>query len=429
MRYSLRNDYGMGGYLRAFLHFDPPAIRRAALLDLAVAMTEGAGLMLLLPLLALAGVFQQDAQEQGMLLGRAFSSLGIRWSIETALLVFVALLFLQAQLSMRRDRAAHELQVRFGDHLRARLYAAVARARWGFLSGRHSGELSSVLSVEVQRIVGGTHFLLRLFAVAVLGLAYLAVALWLSAGITLLALGTGAVLWLVLRGADGAAREGGVMLSQANRKLFGQMQEFLSAMKLVKIHGEEADSLRRFNREVESVSGRTIAFNRAHTRVRATYRAGGAVALAVVSYAALAWFELPAAHLLLVVAIFARMLPQLAEVHGGRQQLLHMLPAFAAWRGLLEECEAARDPQASAEETVQLLQGIAFEQVRFVHAQSHHAIRVEHLLIPARQTGPDNRMWSEWLQIFTRFSDPYISFGRIKRFHLDGTLSYTWPHD
>lgn len=385
----LHNDYGLAGYLRTFLSFAPVTIRRAALLDAAVALTEGAGLMLLLPLLALAGVFNQDVavvQAQVPLLDRLFSSLGISWNIEGALLLFVALIFLQTQLVLRRDRMAHDLQVRFGDYLRETLYAAIARTRWGFISGRHSGELSSVLSGEVQRIVAGTYFLLHLFALAVMALAYVVVALWLSAGLTLLALLTGWMLWFLLRGADATARQGGKHLSQANRRQYTQMQEFLSALKLIKIHGEEADSLRRFKREVEQVSGRMIEFNRANTRVRATYRAGGAIALAVVSYAALAWFKLPAAKLLVMVAIFARMLPQLAQLHGGRQQLLHMLPAFAAWRRLVDECEAQRDPLESKGSGVPLVRNIRLDHVAFCHPQSHHALSVVNLSIPAMRT-------------------------------------------
>ena len=381
---SSRNDHGMGGYLFTFLHFAPPAIRRAVLLDFAVALIEGAGLMMLLPLLGLAGVLG-GAHARATLPARWLASLGVELNIETALLIFVSLVFLQAQLSMRRDRTAHELQVRFGDHLREKLYAAIARASWGFISGRHSGELFSVLSAEVQRITGGTYFLLRLFSAAAMGIAYLAVALWLSAGLTLLALFAGGVLWLMLRGADGAARKGGGLLSQANRNLFLQMQEFLSALKLVKIHGEEEGSLNRFNDEVEQVSSRMLEFNRTHTRVRAAYRIGGAVALALMSYAALVWFSLPAARLLVMIAVFARLLPQMAELHGGRQQLLHMLPAFVAWRGLLDACEAARDLQGSMGEAMPLMRGISFEKVEFSHA-AHHALRVGRLHIPAKRT-------------------------------------------
>lgn len=356
------------------------------MLNFAVALTEGAGLLMLLPLLALAGVFEPVGQGTASWSVRLLASFGMTWTIEGALLVFVALIFVQAQLSMWRDREAQVLQVEFGGYLREVLYAAITVARWAFISEKHSGELASVLTSEVQRIVSGTYFLLRFFAVAVLGVAYLVVALWLSVWLTMLALVSGLVLWLILRRADGAARQGGALLSQANRNFFGQMQEFLSAMKLIKIHGEEAESQRRFRRELEQVSGRMIEFNNVHTRVRAIYRAGGAAALAMLSYAALVWFKLPAANLLVMIAIFARMLPQMAELHGGRQQLLHMLPAFAAWRALLEACEAGRDPQESSGDAVVLERDIVFDDTEFCYEQSHHRLRIAHLIIPARQT-------------------------------------------
>lgn len=382
------NNSGMGGYLRVFLHFDPPAIRRAVLLNFAAAFVEGAGLMLLLPLLSLAGVLGQNGgQQQWMIqLGNLFSSFGMAWNIESALPVFVALIFLQSQLVMRRDRVSNALQLRFGDHLRKTLYASIARSSWSFLTGKHSAELLNTLSTEVQRISSGTYFLIRFFTIAVMSLAYIFVALWLSVWLTLLALATGTVLWLLLRGADGAAKRGGMMLSQSNRKMFGQIQEFVSAMKLVKIHGEEDGKLRRFNREVDQVSDHSIEFQSINTRVQAVYRVGGAVALSVVSYAALVWFKLPAAHLLVLIAVFARMLPQLAQLQSGRQQLLHMLPAYASWRRLLDACEAHVDPVMSRGDPVPLTRGITFDQVGFSHPQSHHSLHIEQLSIPANKT-------------------------------------------
>lgn len=378
----------MTEYLRTFLQFDPSAIRRAVALNFAVALTEGVGLLLLLPLLSLAGVLGQEGMQQSWLLrlDPFFASFGIRWNLEIALLVFVALIALQALLSLLKDRVSNQLQLRFGDYLRKTLYAAIVRARWSFLTGHHGGELASVLSGEVQRIGSGTYYLLRLLTVVVMLLAYLAVALWLSVPLTLLALGTGILLWMLLRGADGAARQSGTMLTKANRNMFGQIQEFLSAMKLIKIHGEEAGNLRRFEREVDQVSARLIEFRRANTRVQAVYRVGGALALAAVSYTALVWFKLSAAHLLVMVAIFSRMLPQLSELQSGRQQLLHMLPAYHSWRKLLQECAAYPDPVSSGGAATPLQHGIVFERVAFSHPQSHHALHIGHLLIPARKT-------------------------------------------
>ncbi len=376
----------MNDYLRTFFCYDPRGIKRAVLLNFVAAFTEGVGLLLLLPLLSLAGVMGQAGGSIAWLppLDAALAALGISWNMESALILFVALVFIQSQLTLRRDRESNALQLRFGDYLRKQLYAAIARAKWHFLMEHHSGELLSVLTSEVQRVATGTSFLLRFFTIAVMLLAYLTVALRLSIGLTLLALITGVLLWTLLRGADDVAKQGGKTLNQANRNLFDQIQEFISAMKLIKIHGEEAGNVHRFNHQVDQVSERFIEFQQIRSRVQAVYRVGGAIALALVSYAALTWFKLPAVDLLVMIAIFARMLPQLAELQSGRQQLLHMLPAYAAWRKLLDACEANVDPISSVNDPVHLMAGLHLERVAFRYA--HHPIWVENLFIPARKT-------------------------------------------
>ncbi|MDD4962543.1 MAG: ABC transporter ATP-binding protein [Gallionella sp.] len=376
----------MKDYLRTFLRFDAPSIRRAVLLNLVAALTEGVGLLLLLPLLSLAGVMEHGGGKIEWLapIDATLAVLGVSWTLEGALFMFVALILVQSQLAMRRDRVSNALQLRFGDYLRKKLYGAIARANWRFLMEHHSGELLSVLTSEVQRIGMGTYFLLRFFTIAVMLLAYLTVALHLSGGLTLLALTSGVLLWGLLHGADDAAKRGGSMLNQANRDLFDQIQEFISAMKLIKIHGEEAGNVHRFNHRVEQVSEQFIEFQQIRTRVQAVYRVGGAVALAVVSYAALTWFKLPVADLLVMIAIFARMLPQLAELQNGRQQLLHMLPAYGVWQKLLDACEANVDPVQSVSHSVQLIEGLHIERVAFRY--THHPIWIESLLIPARKT-------------------------------------------
>ncbi|WP_446811157.1 ATP-binding cassette domain-containing protein [Methylomonas sp. 2BW1-5-20] len=384
---SSTGDQGLfRAYLLEFLLFDPPAIRRAALLSMVTAATEGVGLLLLLPLLTLAGVFDTEGSNNFTVLSSLLANLRLNWNFESVLMIFVALISLQAWLVLLRDRETRSLQLRFTDHLRQRLYAAIAQSRWTFLIGRHSGEILNVLSSEMQRIGVGTFFLLRLFITSLLALAYLFVAFRMSPPLALLALGTGLLLWLVLRSTDRASRESGVLLGQANHNLFTRTQEFLSALKLIKMHGEEAGHIRQFNDAVSDVSRRFIHFQKSWTRGQMAYRIGGACALALFSYAALTRLQLPPARLLVMIAIFAKMLPHLSEIAGGRQQLLHMLPAFSAWQNLLAESKANRDFPPPDNQPAPLRRQIVLERVAFSHPQSHLALSVEYLAIPANKT-------------------------------------------
>jgi ATP-binding cassette subfamily C protein len=383
---SRTGDQGLfRAYLREFLLFDPPAIRRAAILSIVTAATEGVGLLLLLPLLTLAGVFDTEGSNVTVL-SSLLANLRLNWNFESALMIFVALISLQAWLVLLRDRETRSLQLRFTDHLRQRLYAAIAQSRWIFLIGRHSGEILNVLNSEIQRIGVGTFFLLRLFITSLLALAYLFVAFRMSPALALLALGTGMLLWLVLRSTDRAARESGVLLGQANHNLFTRTQEFLSTLKLIKIHGEEVGHIRQFNDAVSDVSQRFIHFQKSWTRGQMAYRMGGACALALFSYAALTRLQLPPARLLVMIAIFAKMLPHLSEIAGGRQQLLHMLPAFSAWQNLLAESKANQDFPPPNNQPAPLRRQIVLERVAFSHPQSHLELSVEYLAIPANKT-------------------------------------------
>ena len=307
----MTDKHEFSAYLSEFLSFDPEAVRRAALLNLASAASEGLGLMFLLPILSLAGVFDRSTASPPWMLSlkKIFAAIGIELNLGSALILFVFLVFLQSRLTLYRDIEAQSLQRRFGDSLRKRLYAAIAASRWSFHLDRHSGEIIGVLTSEVMRIVTGTHYLLRSFTISLLSFAYLCVAIRLSALLTLAAVVAGLVLWLVLRQSNRSAKQGGSMLSQANQRMYSHIQEFLASMKLVKIHGEEEGNVERFGSEVEKVSSRFSEYQLLNARVQAFYRVGGAATLAVLSFAAVTWLKLPAAKLLVMIAIFARVLP------------------------------------------------------------------------------------------------------------------------
>lgn len=387
---------GLAPFLREFWRFDRRATLVTLGLNLTGALLEGLGLMLLLPLLHLAGVLGPDAAGGSARTGLPFSVPRFATDLIDALPpdgrlllmlgVFVAVVVLQSGVALFRERQSLHLQLRFVDHLRDRLFAALAGARWSFLSRHHSSEFMSVLTTDVQRVGAGTMFLLHLFTQLAVLPVYLGVAFLLSPSVTALALVTCAVLWWLLRKSRDTAKAGGVVLSKANQNLFNELQEFLGALKLIKIHGEEDGYRRQFAHVVAHLREQQLGFQQVRGRSQLSFRIGGAVALATLTYAALAWAELTAASLLVLIAIFARTLPQVSSVHSGFQQLWHMAPAFDSWQRWVTECAGAREAARLSADVPPLRDGIRLHAVRYRHPQGAHVLDVPDLFLPARRT-------------------------------------------
>jgi ATP-binding cassette subfamily C protein len=406
---------GLRPFLAEFWRFDRRAAVITLVLNLLGAVLEGLGLMLLLPLLTLAGVFSGGE-------GSAFSiALPDRVSAVLAtippadkllwmLALFISLIALQAGVSLLRERQSQRLQLRFVDHLRQTLFGGLAEARWSFLAQHHSSEFLSVLTTDIGRVGVGAIFLLQLFTQLAVFPVYLAVAFQLSPPVTGLALLTGAGLWWVLRKSRDVAKQSGVVMSRANQGLFNELQEFLGALKLIKIHGEVTGYQRQFAQATAHLREQQLDFNAVRTRSQMAFRIGGAVALALLTYAALVWVQLPAARLLVLIAVFSRMLPQVSAIHMGLQQLWHMAPAFQNWQHWVGLCHSARETLINESGPCTLNEGIRLTQVTYRHPQGSRTFTIPDLFIPARKTtaiiGPTGSGKTTLLDLLSGLNEP-----------------------
>ena len=411
----MRNPSTLQAFFLEFWRFDRRAALETLALNVLAALLEGLGLLLLPPLLALAGVLG-PASGDGLSLRLphalaawlAMIAPGRRLLLTLA--VFVALIGLQSLATLLRERRSQQLQLRFVDHLRQTLFGALAASRWNFLCRHHSSEFLSVLTIDLERVGAGTFYLRQLLTAGVLLPVYLGVAFRLSPPVTALALITGALLWAALRRSRAAASRSGVLLSQANQRLYSHVQEFLGALKLIKIHGEEQGYRRQFGAVLAQQRAQQLEFQVVSSRAQMTYRIGAALALAVLTDCALAGLQLPPASLLVLVAIFARMLPQVSQAHLGLQQFAYMAPAFDNWRRWLAACAAEAEAEPEIGATESLRDGIRFRNVSYRHPDSHHRFEAPDVLIPARLTtavvGPTGSGKTTFLDLLSGLNSP-----------------------
>ena len=384
-------DIGLKPFLFRFGAFNPKGVLRVFSLNIVCASLEGLGLMLLLPLLSLIGVLDgaQGSAYTPLLpsiIHEMVQQIPVHQRLPWVLVGFLAIVTFQSTLTLVREREAQRLQLHFVDDLRTTLFGALAKAKWSFLAQHHSSEFLSVLTTDLGRIGTGTVFLLQLATQLALMPVYLYVAFRLSPNMAALAFITGIILWMLLRKSQKIARQSGIAMSRANQSLFNELQEFISALKLIKIHGQELGYQKQFASAIRLIRDEQLGFTATRTQSQLGFRIGSVVALTGLTYAAVVWIQVPAAQLLVLIAVFSRLLPQISSTHMAHQQLLHMAPAFASWTYWLELSKTNADRVFETHQAHSLHEAIVLDQVEYRYPKGEKTFFIPSLVIPAQKT-------------------------------------------
>ena len=136
--------------------------------SLAVALAEGAGLVLLVPLLGAIGLTVGEGPTTGLAqsIERAFAWFGLQPTLPTVLSLFVAVSLAHATLVRANSLIGPRLEQRYITSLRQRLYAALIGARWSFLAQQKSSDLVHAVTVDIERVSTATYQLFALTTAA-----------------------------------------------------------------------------------------------------------------------------------------------------------------------------------------------------------------------------------------------------------------------
>jgi ATP-binding cassette subfamily C protein len=222
-----------------------------------------------------------------------------------------------------------------------------------------------------------------------LTVVYLALAVRLSPGLAALASGCAAVLLLVLSTRNRTASETGGAFLKASNSLYTAVAEHLGGMKEAKSYGAEPRHVALFADITKAHRGLVLRFVRQSADTKMCFDIGAVVVVSLLVYSAVAIIQVPLATLLLLLLLCARLLPQCAAMQQSYQQVLHMLPAFAAVMAMQARCTvAAEPPQGRTGKAVQVQCGIQFQQVCFRYDAAAHTATIQGLScsIPARRT-------------------------------------------
>ena len=306
-----------------------------------VALAEGAGLVLLVPLLGTIGLTVSEGPTTGLAhtVERTFGWFGLQPTLPAVLGVFVIVSLTHATLVRANSLIAPRLEQRFITSLRQRLYAALIGARWSFLAQQKSSDLVHAVTVDIERVSMATYQLFALASASVITVAYLAVALRLSVPMTVAAALGGAIVLWAMRGRTQASERLADVYVQASREVMSAAAESMTGLKVLKALGDDGRHVSGFGRLSQRFSDTYVAMLRSLADSKWRLDLGAAVLVSIVLLVAVGVFELRGAGLLLLLFIFARVVPRLAGVQQTAQLLATGLPSFGSVMSLIDRCE------------------------------------------------------------------------------------------
>jgi ATP-binding cassette subfamily C protein len=145
---------------------------------LARSLTEGAGLLLIVPLLAIAGFATGEAGTAvGDRLPAFLSGLASSLSLGMVLSLFLAVVFVRALIGFVQHMVASALQVNFLHHVRMKVYKTVMSASWPWLALQDGSRINHSLSLHAEQSAYGISVMARILSATLLAAISIAVAL------------------------------------------------------------------------------------------------------------------------------------------------------------------------------------------------------------------------------------------------------------
>ncbi len=347
------------------------------LLMVASSLSEGIGILLLVPLLELLQGTPNSGSGLVQLLSKALLTIGIPISMGGLLLSFLLLVGCTSAIQHARNVLATRLQFALVDQLRERCFAGLLHAEWRWLAMGSKSNHANLLLTDVTRVGIGLHFGLGLLAALASMGAYLFAALALSWQITALAIVTGSLVFWALSGQRRHALKLGNTLGHANQTLQHTIQESLAGLKLTKILGNEQQHLDVFVQSTGQLRQQQLDFQLSSSLSRALFQFGGVALLCCYLYLGLQHLQVALPELLTLVLVFARLIPMFNMAQQHVHHWLHALPAVSETQQLLLDCQAAAEPNAHGDTKPWPIN----HDIRLEQARIHYPGRAEPALL------------------------------------------------
>lgn len=361
MRAETASD--MAGLVYLARRIGPRPLAAVGLLMLLASLTEGVGLLLLVPLTQIV------AGNPPAELAGEWSAALARLPLSVLLGGFVLLIAMRATLAYAVLRQRTSLSLELIRRLRVEAQEAILSANWRWLSAQRSADQGAMIVGQADRVGREANRALDIVTCLVTLIALLAAALWLSWALTLATLALGcltAVVWITLRRREDTLGE---PFDAAYRALNRHVADGLAHLRAARIAGAQDTLAHDFAASAASLEAIETRYTAVAQRANMSLQVVSAAMLALLVWLGLRVLAIPLALFVPVLAIFARVVPLIGTIQQGLRAWRFCRPALDDLRSMMSEAHAAAEPLAIGGAPLPFAEAIELDRVhvRFPH--------------------------------------------------------------
>lgn len=430
-------DYSRNELFREYVRelFDHAGTRAyfAILVLVAVGLTQGVGLLMLIPFLQLIGI--GDSAPTGIVaaIGTVWNFTGLPLNLPAVLLVYIGIVTLYAAAQRWSTILNSKLSHAFTRKLRDDLFSAMARVQWLRFMQIRGSEINHVMTTNLTTIDNGTYGLFALISNIFVVIVHIGIAMMLSVPLTCVAIASSAILLIILRPLNRRSYALGEEWRQTMAALFGVLMDHLSGMKIAKSFGAEERHIRSFRKLSGNLEQQANRFSAILSSTSMYYEIGGVVAVALFFFVGVQILHVPAPKLLVMVFLFGSLVPLFSWMQRTWQGTLNMLPAYRAVVEMRDRFYDAEEALAPAKiDPFELKTGVEFRGVSFSYSKEdlRYVLNKIDLALAARETtvilGPSGGGKSTFADLLIGLLTPDSGQILIDGKPLSGDVMHSW---
>lgn len=363
----------------------------SGILAVLLAILEGAGVMMLAPMLSFIGVVSSQgfSEEINSFFTLFFESTGIPKTLISVLLFYIGIIALREVLIKKQALLTAKISHEVVKKLRNKLFRAISHTRWSYFTQTRHAYFSHSLTSDINRIGNFANVTTSIFSNILLFLVYLFLAIQLSFILTGIACITATIIFFLLKALMKESKETGKEQTGIGKRMHSEILEFLNGMKLTKIFCAETQVIQKFNNTIEVAEKNSLSFVQETSKVNMNYNMMSVLILSLYLYFSIEYMDIGADSLLLLLFVFFKMKPQFSSLTQKYQQLLHMIPAFDSYNELLTSCQKENEEiPSSLKKDIILAKNVSFRDVSFQYSSSKksNALNSINITIPVKET-------------------------------------------